>query len=1328
MRASVLFFVVLVAALASCAEEEYPLSLAASQPSEAGAPPATTASARDASAPGPPGTCTQAAAGLALPQRLVTMAAASPSTDAGADADAAQASASADSVFLVSDLWQMYETSCGGPCHDHGDFGGFAIPHATDFRSTMNASVLAHVTSNGPTSGLSPTMDPKDPMPPFSDGGKPFSSRDPSDPIVIFATLVQEWLNQGSPANSFTVAPSAPTAAPADAGSAPAATFALTKATADTLTLIGNCIPNKALIATQETEMSAIDTVFAKAMATPSAKTGPEQIGLPPVLSQTDLFTLDSAVLAQHGVIAYAPAYPLWSDNIENGLETGKLRYVRVPYATSIQFDKATQTFKIPPNTRFYKTFMKRIVDVDGSIRYRKIETRLIVSRPDGTAADGTVTQNALYGTYKWNDDESDADIEQNALNDGQPFADDLITYVKDEQLSPIIRAMNPGDPDEAEIYAGSRKHYAIPSSQRCVECHMGSPSDSFVLGFTPVQINRRPVGQGGIVEAVGPDDLTQLQRLIDYGIVTGIDSASDVLPLERLEGNRSPRTPEELTAQGYMVGNCEHCHNPRGYPSVQYPVLAGVLDFLPGPNGGIFQFPLEKFSPRIFRGPNQNTPIPYITPSLMDLPPFGWQTPDPSLGNDVGTDSAYGPKHGYVAGELSYVLYAPWRSLIFRNTKSPFTYSEDFALFPHMPMNTPGYDVNAAMYMAAWMVSIPAIRKNPQIAEYALPEQGSTTSPIVLDDAPQPYVEVTPDDPRYNDAKLAAAARLSILYTGSNPALPVPTNEFNYYSYSPDTSDIVDPQVEASTCQTVPAAPINGTNEQLDAVSTTKVPDHAHWVITDLSEPQGPWGPRRPDWYSVLIPGASGDGGVAGGQVAEQIACGDTSVTAAAARTYEQQVAVNTLQTVTITDDFRTFGTTSIPFGLWQNQSGCTFPNVPLASSFTGSNRPEWMDNPAANVTPQSPVYTEWPGEAVFSMICINCHGPKADGTGRLADNLLTMTGGTVRVADLRDGIFGPVGNAGAYRQSVFEDSTLLSADAVNVATIANWATTSVDDRAARYLAWMGLGGTTAVIPLSILNIVADTSVLGVQRNLPSTAISANMLSAAKTLCESVLAGNPANATGDTNGTPLDGNGAYQLSVVGNWFDPDSQANNLYLSGDHELITANGDAELWLRLCSIDNPPPVRVATIAGTSMVANVNADAASVWHYWSPDLVGQDIYGPNPVGNDRGGVDPSGVLPTNLRPWCVVGSTDPSKPACPARVAAAAPSLLGAQSTVTLQSPAVCANGSADCWSPADADRWATRGAINAGMSVFLYLDALSKGTTQAQPDYSQCQLLQ
>jgi len=41
--------------------------------------------------------------------------------------------------------------------------------------------------------------------------------------------------------------------------------------------------------------------------------------------------------------------------------------------------------------------------------------------------------------------------------------------------------------------------------------------------------------------------------------------------------------------------------------------------------------------------------------------------------------------------------------------------------------------------------------------------------------------------------------------------------------------------------------------------------------------------------------------------------------------------------------------------------------------------------------------------------------------------------------------------------------------------------------------------------------------------------------------------------------------------------------------------------------------------------------------------------------------------------------------------------------------------------------DANDWAIRGAINAGLAVFLYVDQLSKGIITPKPPYSQCELI-
>ena len=125
----------------------------------------------------------------------------------------------------------------------------------------------------------------------------------------------------------------------------------------------------------------------------------------------------------------------------------------------------------------------------------------------------------------------------------------------------------------------------------------------------------------------------------------------------------------------------------------------------------------------------------------------------------------------------------APWRSLIYRNVDSPFAYFDDYVPFPHMPMNTFGYDCRAPRIMGNWMVGLPAARKRPSIPEDGLPKRIATivtyfdefgVKQVVngfnlsaWDDSPQPYVEVKPDDPRYADAVKQAQARLDEYHAG---------------------------------------------------------------------------------------------------------------------------------------------------------------------------------------------------------------------------------------------------------------------------------------------------------------------------------------------------------------------------------------------------------------------------------------------------------------------------------------------------------------------------------------------------------------------------------
>jgi hypothetical protein len=1167
---------------------------------------------------------------------------------------ATQGGGAQDNIYRTSDLFSLFNSECGG-CHvSPNTDGGFQVApsnFSTVVSGAMGTLVYNLITSND-TSGNPATSV----MPPY---GVAYNQRTSSDAVVQLATLLNQWLMQGSPATSFTLGTQTVSAS---------AGYAMSASLGAQLTNIGSCVPNRAAVGTSADAMNQLDSFFAQATQ------------LPATLDQTDLVSMDSATLAQTAVISYAPTYPLWSDN------AGKMRYVRVPVGQSIVFDKATQKFSIPPNTRFYKTFLKQVTDANGNATYRKIETRLIVSRPDSTKADGSAQQNALFGTYIWNADESQATLSNQPLRNNEPFADQIFTYITDEAKDQAIIASNPASIPGAEDAAKITRHYAVPGSTRCMQCHMGSPSEAFVLGFTPLQVARRPDGEGGIYEPAAGDELTQVQRLIDYGVISGLTSQADILPLEEAEGTRQPRNQYELKAQAYMVGNCAHCHNPRGFPSIRQPAVSPVLIFLPGsgPNEGIFQFSLDTMSPIRNRGVNQDVPIPYITPSLYDYPS------DNVIAKYFCQDLS-DPNCNY-----QWIL-APWRSLIYRNTDTPYDYFDDYAPFPHMPLNTSGYDCRVAKLMGDWMVSIPSKVKNPSMPQNLLPPQGTFAGSNANTD-PQPYEEVHPGDPDYQAAVGAAGARLEQYHTSG----------FRYdFCPSSYTDDIIDPVIaaQANANVTVTSDVGLGTRSTTDPtllVMPPLAPIRPDYVALDDTDPPGPWLPRRPDWESALKnPDATALTAFVTAEAASESLTND--------QIEDLTNVLTALESVTLDGATTTALTKKYPFGLWSTKTpGCNFSGVPTFGSYTGAaDRPQWMSVVNPVPSDSAPVFVESSGAAIFTTICFNCHGTNADGQGLLADEISALTGGDARVADFRDGFLGPVSAPGMNRALVFGDA----ATTLGV---------TVDDLSSRYMAWMALGGTNKHLPQDVLNEVTLAPVLGVVRDHVSLEGTPDMLRLGLNICEQ-LVGSDDEAT--------------EISLQ-NF----TQTGLMRWSNYTGMVDSNGDAEMWLRLCNLGNRQIVRALDVTGSWTAGSGSGSlfAKGQQLYWARSLptatspTGDDWYGANPVMDPSGNIQTS-VTSDNLFPMCVRPPTTPAQlaiaqqalqaspvlgknviPFCPDGFAVPAHQLL-----ITSDN-----NGNTDF---VEGRQWAARGAINAALAVFLYLEQMESDPTKQQPLYTQCNLL-
>jgi mono/diheme cytochrome c family protein len=1214
----------------------------------------------------------------------------------------------------TSDLFARFYAICGS-CHVDAANGGHHVDEAT-FATTFDQTWFVHIKSDDPSFFMPP--------PP---GGKPFSSRAPDDPVVELANYLSAWLAQGRPADSFTI----------DTGTASttASSYGFTPDLAAAMTNLGTCIPNQAAYQMSTSGMmESKDEFFATATA------------LPQNLADTDLTTFDSQALAAVGVVAYVPTYPLWSAG------SGKLRHIRVPKGQTIRFDKATQSFDIPPNTRFYKTFFRKVVDKTGALRNRKMETRLIVARADGLAADGTATQTALFGTYVWSDDESMATLQNLRYRDGTLFADQLRTYITDElTYAEIVDSTPPGanfDDNVAEAAAGVpglQQHYAIPGRIRCVQCHMGSPSKNFVLGFFPLQVARRETGSGGTYEETGDDELTQLQRLIDYGVISGMTSPSDVLPLEESEGARKPRTQGELNAQAYMVGNCAHCHNPRGLPSVSKPELT-PLQFLPtADTGGVFEMDSERESPIRFRGANGDIPVPYITPSLRDYPVTdidmyrmdNGNLVDASPSADIPTETTWTPKYDPAStgssvptcasadGDTVLRSYcgarrtgysfvpAPWRSLIYRNVDTPFPYFDDYVPFPHMPMNTFGFDCRAPRIMGDWMVGLPEARKLPDIREDALPKAIQVTSsskkvyPPTYDSSPQPYQPVMPDDPGYAAALTAAQARLDEYHTGVR---------YNYCEtvLSPD---ILDPITPPSSPQYKPnplaskggyliggVPPLNPLQLTDYVQPAIGVPYHSHFFAYDPTDPPPPWTPRRADWEPILVESQPDGALPAGGFTLDLPTVAARKVLSDAIKEAAQEFS----------PDLQAYALKELPYGLWQPKPECQqkLASQPLVSSFQGGGRPAWMDTP--NVTPSAPVYMGSPGAMLYRHICFNCHGPKADGRGLQADALSSSSDGDARPANFREGLFGPSTSPGANMLMTYGTVGTVMPD-MNVAL--SWA--------ARYMAWMTLGGTLKIIPQDIIHLVEATKVFGASRPnlsfLPANQVTANMLNLAKGLCTVVL---PDTASAFAH-FGQDSEIKFSLGQEPNFYPP-------FNSEDAPFITTNEDKEMWLTLCTGFSPAVVRVYE-------ARANTDGSYDAHLTA--LYYADAYPATAPVLDQNRVVQMGVhtaytadqsQPMNFYPACLKADS--------AAAAWLADKPIRTKTHMPDCPPELFANGKA-MWHDHSSDaeiqpmidnitRWSLRGAIAAGMSVFTYLEHVfqSNGALNVvNPAYNECQLL-
>ena len=581
-------------------------------------------------------------------------------------------------------------------------------------------------------------------------------------------------------------------------------------------------------------------------------------------------------------------------------------------------------------------------------------------------------------------------------------------------------------------------------------------------------------------------------------------------------------------------------------------------------------------------------------------------------------------------------------------------------------------------------------------------------------DDNPQPYLEVVPDSPMYAQALKDARARLVEYHQGVrypycqdvlgpdiyDPFVPVNAPE---YVYHPNPNEY-----QLSYIETPPEDPAHPGRLVQPRIG---VPLHAHWINYDPTEPPPPWTPRRTRWREILVDHQPDTELPVGTKSPEELeATGiDANIEAAAKFRRDRANVASALAQAQLTDALRAYATTERPFGLWKEKPDCgqKLAAQKRVSALGADQRPLWLDE--VKPDPNAFVYMMSPGASIYRHVCINCHGPNADGKGIQVDLLAAASEGEARPANFRSGLFGPPEMPLANILSTF-----------SVPQVGDMKT--ADMWASRYMAWMALGGTLKRIPQDIIHLVAATPVLGEKRQnlnqLPgATDPTGNMLNLAKALCSLVLP-----APDDTLSVFL-----YNSSLSAPTYPPYNQANSPFVSSTY-------DREMWLHLCSDFSPQVVRVYGSQAAPGAKPGQIDLIALFYAVDPTdpTNAAKSYPANAPVWDHLRTVQTGITSTNFYPACLDPTVKPEWLPSDANIPTCKPEFLANGRLMWRRQGMGWRFPSDDAQSlptNPDVQTWEFRGAVAAGMSVFSYLEkrVTDQSMAKLSPYYDQCELL-
>lgn len=207
-------------------------------------------------------------------------------------------------------------------------------------------------------------------------------------------------------------------------------------------------------------------------------------------------------------VFEYELNTPLFTDY------SHKQRLIALPPGTTMEYvDDGFPDF--PDNTVIIKTFFYLNDERDESLGKTIIETRVLIK----------IEGNWQLGNYKWNDDQSDAVLDDTGSNV-------LVDYIDAN-----------GNTQNVD--------YAIPSAQDCFDCHSNSGDE------TPIGPKLRTMNFNN-----------QLQDFIDAGHLGNLTDPSIVATLPDWSDNATYTLEER--ARAYFDVNCAHCHQEGGFCELQ--------------------------------------------------------------------------------------------------------------------------------------------------------------------------------------------------------------------------------------------------------------------------------------------------------------------------------------------------------------------------------------------------------------------------------------------------------------------------------------------------------------------------------------------------------------------------------------------------------------------------------------------------------------------------------------------------------------------------------------------------------------------------------------